>query len=86
MRRRMEEKDAKEGVEVTHPAYGRGLVNEYRPNFGTEPDDLVVHFYDQEFEKALPVYEVEPTAEAVTTSVIQGSFGFRALSTMVARQ
>jgi hypothetical protein len=75
----MKEKDARKGIEVMHPTYGRGTVNEYQPKFGSEPDDPVVHFYERDFEKMLPVYEVEPAAKAVTTSITRGSFGFQAL-------
>ena len=74
-----EEKDAREGVEITHPTYGRGVVTEYRPNFGAEPDNLVVHLCDQEQEKTLPVHAVELAAKAATTSITQGSFGFQAV-------
>lgn len=75
----MKEKDARKGAEVMHSTYGRGIVEEYRPKFGMEPDDVIVHFYTQESEKTIPAYAVELAVGAVTTSVTPGSFGFQAL-------
>lgn len=73
----MEEKDASEGIEVTHPTHGRGFVSTYHPQFGAEPDEATVQFYDGG-EHRLPVYVLESAAEVTTASVTTSSTGFRA--------
>jgi len=75
----MEESDAGEGVEVNHPEYGRGVVTEYLPNFGAEPDDVAVRFYEREEPRTLPVYAVELAHEVTIASVEPGSSGFTAV-------
>jgi hypothetical protein len=74
----MDESDVTEGMEVTHPFEGRGYVAERRPNFGEEPDDVTVHFYDGE-EQTVPVYTVHSAEEATTADVTRGTYGFEAL-------
>jgi hypothetical protein len=73
----MQEIDAEEGVEVVHPTHGRGTIVEYSPNFGAEPDDLSVQFYESGETRELPVYAVDVAQEVVTANVENGTHGFR---------
>jgi hypothetical protein len=74
----MDESDVTEGMEVTHPFSGRGYVAEHRPNFGEEPDEVTVWFYQGE-EETVPVYTVQPADEVTTAGVSRGTYGFEAL-------
>ena len=75
----MEELDAETGVEVTHPRYGRGVVTEYLPRFGSESDNITVQFYDLDESQTLPVYAVQMAHEVTTASIKAGRFGFTAV-------
>ncbi|WP_135304863.1 hypothetical protein [Haloarcula amylovorans] len=75
----MKESAVEDGVEVTHPKYGRGVVTEYRPNFGAEPDDIVVDFHALDDCRTLPVYAVEAAQKVTTANVEPGRFGFTAV-------
>jgi hypothetical protein len=70
--------DADEGVEVTHPKHGRGVITDYDPKFGGEPDEITVRFYETEAEQTLPIFAVELAATVATTSIDKGSYGFSA--------
>jgi hypothetical protein len=73
----MQEIDAEEGVEVVHPKHGRDTIIDYSPNFGAEPDDLSVHFYESGETRALPVYAVDLAQEVVTANIENGTKGYR---------
>lgn len=71
----MKTTDAAAGVEVTHPKRGRGVITEYNPKFGGEPDEITVQFYQTGTEETLPIFAVELAETVAKTSINKGSYG-----------
>jgi len=71
----MKTTDAAEGVEVTHPKQGRGVITEYDPKFGGEPDEITVQFYQTGTEETLPIFAVELAESVAKASIDKGSYG-----------
>lgn len=71
--------DAAEGVEVTHPKYGRGVITEHDTRAGDEADKITVNFHDVDIQKTIPVFAVEPAKSVTTANITDGRYGFNAV-------
>ncbi len=71
----MERHKTTEGMEVSHPRYGRGCILDLLVTRTEGTDDVTVLFYETGEPSDVPVYSLSPASEVASVEATQGTVG-----------